>query len=710
MHKSYSRRFKSSYLTVPATKLLDCLYIIRESKRFMKTNDVNDDHMLKTIKKWSELANINNVSATEPTKKLGKLLQMNITLDEEILYSNHNPRYTDVNLLSKPDTDLYRPVISMNVIRGCNSLAADLVKNGGAAQEGKHSPVVPQKNSTLFALRKNKNLTTVRTAMMKKKFKEWEGTLDEKPENEKDSEENSEEDSEENSEEDSEENSEEELKDVQDSCVEIKLDFHMRMIIDDKVYKSLVSKAKDGSTFIVFDETYVKDLKIINEMIQNGYCWKDDNKKTICQPLNIFYSELETQELYNLVYAIHTLRPINSGVGISIENKRSTQTGGGRNDFGKNGSGNFVFTADSNVDTRRHIFFLLIKISDTGQTKKGVSPVIEDYRRVVIKMVGVAENKKAYQAEARNYEKLAERHAILQNNFKQNKTDKKSGQEEEFYNKCFNTYYNQGTTDKYGSFVFNDGRPTHNLHNLRFTKYTKFSLFRQLILYPQKYYFITEHDDSYETLDVAFNRILEQENIQQEQQETLMKTQFMKVIETHEKAMDYYGFYHGDLKPDNILINNNNEIKIFDLDYSGFCFSKNDPSQESDLNEFCENSGPILNYGQPYFSSISKMCNNLARGTKKTIYQGKDIFPGDEQLSLYLHAHDIWRLFYTTKLTIAKKNVQGLFQSSREYNKKSDLIDQLKYIYDREQFENIPGDHLPLKLIVESLSVKSPDE
>ena len=97
-----------------------------------------------------------------------------------------------------------------------------------------------------------------------------------------------------------------------------------------------------------------------------------------------------------------------------------------------------------------------------------------------------------------------------------------------------------------------------------------------------------------------------------------------------------YGFYHGDLKQDNVLnhVDDRETVKIFDLDFGGF---------------IC----PMEDLKKPYLErkAIKQSVQRNLKPFYLYDYKSYDI-PDKEYQYIYdfshmIHAHDIWRMFYS---------------------------------------------------------------
>jgi len=166
------------------------------------------------------------------------------------------------------------------------------------------------------------------------------------------------------------------------------------------------------------------------------------------------------------------------------------------------------------------------------------------------------------------------------------------------------------------------------------------------------YYFVTEYDVKFETIDTTFDKL---NNTYKrlglaKAYENVDKV-FTNVINTHRQAMEKYGFYHGDLKPDNVLINidNRETVKIFDLDFSGFVCKQEalleDYEKRTDDSFIKRNFERFELYEMKYAQTWGKWFTNM----KKRILCASDKCTRPEHIPMkyFMHAHDIWRMFYT---------------------------------------------------------------
>ena len=179
------------------------------------------------------------------------------------------------------------------------------------------------------------------------------------------------------------------------------------------------------------------------------------------------------------------------------------------------------------------------------------------------------------------------------------------------------------------------------------------------------YYFITEYDVKFATVDTTFDTLsygkeyLQRQNIldkdlEREYQQHIEEI-YKHVIETHRKAMELYGFYHGDLKPDNVLIDVDEmeTVKIFDLDFSGFVCNheqlktgyedrQSDPGVVKYYFQRFEQLYPHMRYRPTWEKFFEKL--------KYAFLCASDKCPKPEYIPMkyFLHGNDIWRMFYMT--------------------------------------------------------------
>ena len=165
------------------------------------------------------------------------------------------------------------------------------------------------------------------------------------------------------------------------------------------------------------------------------------------------------------------------------------------------------------------------------------------------------------------------------------------------------------------------------------------------------YYFVTEYDVKFETVDTTFDKLnntYRQLGIVKAYEN--VEKVFTNVINTHRQAMEKYGFYHGDLKADNVLINidNRETVKIFDLDFSGFVCEQeallDDYESRNDDSFIQRNFERFELYKMKYAQTWGKWFTNM----KKSILCASDkCLPEKIPMKYFMHAHDIWRMFYT---------------------------------------------------------------
>ena len=215
------------------------------------------------------------------------------------------------------------------------------------------------------------------------------------------------------------------------------------------------------------------------------------------------------------------------------------------------------------------------------------------------------------------------------------------------------------------------------------------------------YYFVTEYDVKFETVDTTFDKL---NNTYRQlglvkPYENVEKV-FTNVINTHRQAMEKYGFYHGDLKADNVLINidNRETVKIFDLDFSGFVCeqtallkkyeSRNDDGfihRNFERFELYE-----MEYAQTWGKWFTNMKNRILCASNKCS-------PEKIPMKYFMHAHDIWRMFYTMLYFVP-------WLQKLEINKTSSILRTL-IIYDKSlnRFKSRMRDANSVKRIVKCM-------
>ena len=127
---------------------------------------------------------------------------------------------------------------------------------------------------------------------------------------------------------------------------------------------------------------------------------------------------------------------------------------------------------------------------------------------------------------------------------------------------------------------------------------------------------------------------------------------FQHIVDTHRKAIEVYGLYHGDLKQDNVLnhVDDRKTVKIFDLDFGGF---------------IC----PKENLQTPYLErkAVEETVKRNIEPYYLYNYRSYDIPDADFKykynFSHMIHAHDIWRMFYSmmSPLTYRSSNKNTLW-------------------------------------------------
>ena len=437
----------------------------------------------------------------------------------------------------------------------------------------------------------------------------------------------------------------------------LKCDHKHKLIIDEHSYETLIT-SKD-----LHNVTDAEDKRKLDIIIKAGYYWENPKEQIIESSLDSFYnmkSAKDEQRLYNLVYALHNIDGVVNEVDpIPIVNLRVMQ-GGSKFPFPilkiKSQMNEIpdIIEDFSNNDKRRHIHFLIFK--------DPLNP--NSYIKVVVKIGNVA-NDNPYRKEANNYVTFKNNHETLQ----ANKSYVNKQVEKQFYENNLTQFYNSGTVDTDESF-----RIKLNGKDFSF----KFTYVSPEILnakqnmifnrsYVNQFYFIVERDDSFLTAEDAIRYLLKQtkNTVTNGRQMQSIINMNGRVLETMSTAMKLHGFYHGDLKPDNIFVSRfNNGIKIFDLDFSGFIYNDTEllkhDKRTIDFQLFKSNIEPITRYKIDIFNFRNKTGSDLTN------------------LSYHLHTHDIWRMFYCILQTMSRcltdANLNRVF---RYYSKKNDMWNTL---------------------------------
>ena len=610
LHKNKTKKF-GHFLSprledLKTDNVLTCLYI----SKFVNKND--SLHMKQTILQWKKLIPKN--IPLVPSEKLGKTLKMNIRVDLVNLYNIKRKSFTDVDL-SKSNNGLYRPIITLDKLKGgCNQAGS-----GGVAPAMSKATTLQPKKGVVGESRQN--VPAMRNI--------------EPPSNEL----------------------------IQICSME--LDEKHRMIFDSQTYNMLIELDD-------LNEPSDEEKRKLDIVIKAGYCWNTKNGM-IQQSLDKFYTfnvgsnqgvtgdtlppnkrvtpEEQQQKLYKLIYSLHSTKGIKKDIyPIVIINALNGQVGGADSTLEE------LTEQNLNADHRRRLHFIMFK-----------DPRLEgDTIKVVVK-IGNFDDDEPYRTEATNYEHFTEYHKKLQ------ETANYNGKTEEnvFFNSHITKYYNSGVVDKKGNFhIIIDDKvgSSSTSYDFKFITPAKRILSpkdKKVVLfntsYKKNFYLIIEHDDTFQTADDMIHNISFGVGLTKTETKTKQVAKITsmndKVIETLYQAKNLYGFYHGDLKVDNVLVNRfgliTEKVKIFDLDFSGFIYAESDltmdvNSRSIDFPLFQENIDKIERFNIDIFNTFAPQ-------------SAKD-------LPYLLHALDIWRMFYAIVFTSHRWGIKNLKPAGKYSN------------------------------------------
>ena len=672
--------------------LLTALYVCKYHARAK----LGSEHMKKTLMKWkSELKHPKTLN-----EDLGNTLKINIKLNTKPLYSKYKKTYKDVELTMNKE-GLYKPVLRKTVRGGATGFAFPFVnpfsKNLKTENKVKTGPSVK-------ALRNIQNQPKAQPKqkiyievepIAKLALKKHKLVI-----NESDKQELLNENS-----------------NVQQIAIPDDVNIDNLQALINKGY--CIFNDDKGELFKNYEDlTYIPSVPSVPTIVTMSQFYFGTDSITVDQKT----------KLMKIAYVLHYDRDrtnikepiaIQSNINININSqsggktKKQTKTktktrvnkklGGDETNSESNNNKPEIYAKGENVDFRRGIFFYAINHESIG------------LKRFVIK-IGLDEDESPYTMERLNYEELKKRDEFIKNNAP--KVD--NYVKEDFYETHITKHYEaHGHTDgtikissnefglegdditigikKIQSYYEEEKEYTeaelkseyehiqHHLKNLINKQPYATADRKKFILeeierlkaenealkargfkWDGFYYFVTEYDVKFETVDTTFDKL---NNTYRQlglvkAYENVEKV-FTNVINTHRQAMEKYGFYHGDLKADNVLINidNRETVKIFDLDFSGFvCEQKallEDYEKRNDDSFIQRNFERFELYEMKYAQTWGKWFTNM----KKSILCASDkCLPEKIPMKYFMHAHDIWRMFYTMlyfvhwlqKLEIAK--------------------------------------------------------
>ena len=296
-----------------------------------------------------------------------------------------------------------------------------------------------------------------------------------------------------------------------------------------------------------------------------------------------------------------------------------------------------------NTDDRRKLYF--VTLTDKNSVAK----------RVVVKMGSEWQIDTGVQMEAYMYEQLRERHDYIMNH--NNTSAKVKSEAHSFYTKNILKYYNYGITKTDRVLNFKDEH--NNDFEFDFTDdlFASDEMKTKLLgernadgvlvnkseslntKFRRRFYFITELNNNFETIHYHFDG-------RRSCSEAHNRDALQEILNVHLAALRIFGFYHGDLKPDNSMIGvTGNTIKIFDLDFSGFVFEMEsliEPVLERrtvSTAKFMQNSEPMNRYNLTYFQNLISSClDNKMQGMA---------CEENKNLPMRLLGFDIMRLVYS---------------------------------------------------------------
>jgi len=678
--RKYKNKLLGEYYSVSIDdlkkdNLLTALYVCKYHARAK----LSSEHMKKTLMKWkSELKQPKTLN-----EDLGNTLKMNIKLNTKPVYSKYKKTYKDVELTMNKE-GLYKPVLRNKITcggtgeRGFAVLNESLSKVFSSSKNGeRRQNVISKVRRPLRTHRPQSQIQTKQKIYIevepiaKLALKKHKLVI-----NESDKQELLNENS-----------------NVQQIAIPSTVNIDNLQALMDKGY--CVFNDNKGELFKNYEDLTCICIPSVPTIVTMSQFYFGTDSITVDQKtklMKIAYVLHYDKDRTNIKEPIAIQSNINinsqSGGNTKKQTKVNKKLGGDTNTESNNNEPE-IYAQGENVDSRRGIFFYAINHESIG------------LKRFVIK-IGLDEDEGPYTMERLNYEELKKRDEFIKSNAPQVDNYMKKDFYETHITKHYEAHGHTDGTIKISSSEFGlEGDDItigikkiqsyykvakkdmeaelkrdyeHNQYYLEHLerkqvaatadrknfikeeikrlKTEQKALKERGFKWDGFYYFVTEYDVKFETIDTTFDKL---NNTYKrlglaKAYENVDKV-FTNVINTHRQAMEKYGFYHGDLKPDNVLINidNRETVKIFDLDFSGFVCKQEalleDYEKRTDDSFIKRNFERFELYEMKYAQTWGKWFTNM----KKRILCASDKCTRPEHIPMkyFMHAHDIWRMFYT---------------------------------------------------------------
>ena len=678
--RKYKNKLLGEYYSVSIDdlkkdNLLTALYVCKYHARAK----LSSEHMKKTLMKWkSELKHPKTLN-----EDLGNTLKMNIKLNTKPVYSKYKKTYKDVELTMNKE-GLYKPVLRNKITcggtgeRGFAVLNESLSKVFSSSKNGeRRQNVISKVRRPLRTHRPQSQIQTKQKIYIevepiaKLALKKHKLVI-----NESDKQELLNENS-----------------NVQQIAIPSTVNIDNLQALMDKGY--CVFNDNKGELFKNYEDLTCICIPSVPTIVTMSQFYFGTDSITVDQKtklMKIAYVLHYDKDRTNIKEPIAIQSNINinsqSGGNTKKQTKVNKKLGGDTNTESNNNEPE-IYAQGENVDSRRGIFFYAINHESIG------------LKRFVIK-IGLDEDEGPYTMERLNYEELKKRDEFIKSNAPQVDNYMKKDFYETHITKHYEAHGHTDGTIKISSSEFGlEGDDItigikkiqsyykvakkdmeaelkrdyeHNQYYLEHLerkqvaatadrknfikeeikrlKTEQKALKERGFKWDGFYYFVTEYDVKFETIDTTFDKL---NNTYKrlglaKAYENVDKV-FTNVINTHRQAMEKYGFYHGDLKPDNVLINidNRETVKIFDLDFSGFVCKQEalleDYEKRTDDSFIKRNFERFELYEMKYAQTWGKWFTNM----KKRILCASDKCTRPEHIPMkyFMHAHDIWRMFYT---------------------------------------------------------------
>jgi len=576
--RKYKNKLLGEYYSIPSNQLkkdnlLTSLYICK----YHSSVKLDSDHFKNTLIKWkSELKNGKKLN-----EDLGKVLKMNIKLNNKPVYSKHRKTYKDVELTMNKE-GLYKPVLRNMV-------------TGGATGD-RTLGFLPSQNSSQPHSTPKRSVKPVRQQQQ---------TVQTSP-----------------------------------LIIKLKMNNDYMLIID----RDYVINTINTQNIEIPQE--IPQITNIDAIIKAGYCLFNSNGEVINSQISMtkFYNTDENT-VRKIAYALHYSenRP-NPQNPIAIQSSSDLSSGGFLNFF--KGQPSEAHIEKTDEDMRRNVYFLAINIR-------------KKIYRIVIKFAQHKSYSEAYEKEKANYDGIQKRNQYVKENIDINSDN--------FYNTSITKHYT-------GLHGYTNGKEL-TLHLNHIDNNTKDKITIDLVdtndsNTEQHYYFALEYDSAFETVHTTMNKIA----YDFKTKDAYVESIFQHIVDTHRKAIELYGLYHGDLKQDNVLnhVDDRKTIKIFDLDFGGFI------CPEEDLKT-------------PYLERKA-VEQSVARNLKPFYlykYKSYDV-PHKEYKYIYnfshmIHAHDIWRMFYSIMNPLTYNKYSNIEKITLWHELNRLYIDRKEKITDRKK-------------------------